>query len=300
MSSKRVREDKDIQLPVVSLALERIKVDEAKNLRRFNPDAKAVEDLARSILSEGMINPVLVREVTVDNALYTHQYELVAGYQRMKALAYLNDNGHRVEAVQASVVTVDLEKPNQAKILNLMENLRRNELSYIDAAYVIKDLQDSGMTNVDISKEFGKSGAWISYVSKMLTLRPGVQKKIHEGAVNWQTARRLPDMTEEEQDEAVSQKDTKTAQGVAEEAKKKKGRKNKRGRKAREDSAEGRNLSSKQAVLQFEGMVKELVEAEGKKTKADESAIELYGNLVKFLTGALGVKAFHNRLMKTL
>jgi ParB family chromosome partitioning protein len=291
MSSKRVREPHDVQLPVISLTLDKIKVDEAKNLRRFEPNARSVEELATDILANGMINPVLVRK------LLEGEYELVAGYQRMKALAHLNTTGNKIDKVQASVVEVAEDSPHRTKILNLMENLRRNELSYIDAAYAIKDLQDAGMTNTDIAKEFKKSGAWVSYISKMLTLRPDIQKKIHEGKINFRLARTLPDLSVEEQDEAISADNPEKA---ASKSKKAKPRKNKRGRKSREDASEGRNLSSKQAILHFEDMAKELAEAEGRKSKAEENAIEVYSTLVKFLTGALGIKAFHNRLTKVL
>ena len=290
----------DVKLPVITLALEKILVDESKNLRRFNPDAKAVEELAMDILQNGMINPVLVKPIT-DADANGFEYELVAGYQRMKSLAYLRDNGNVIESVSASVVEISADEPQKSKILNLKENLRRSDISYIDSAYAIRELQEAGMTSGDIAKEFKKSGAWVSYVSKLLTLRPEIQKKIHSGAVNFRLAKTLPDLTEEEQDAAIAQLESgSTGSGVATAAKAKKPRKNKRGKKAKEDQTENRNLSSKQAVLLFEEKVEELAQVEGKKSKGEENAIELYGDLVRFLTGSIGIKALHNRIVKVL
>ena len=292
----------DVKLPVISLALDKIKVDEAKNLRRFNPDAKSVEELATDIRENGMINPVLVRRyIPAEGEVTDAEYELVAGYQRMKALAHLNTTGVKVDSVSASLVEVAQDDNKRSKILNLKENLRRSEISYIDAAYAVKELQEAGMTAGDVAKEFKKSGAWISYISKMLTLRPEIQNKIHSGEINFRLAKTLPDMTEEEQDAAIAElKAGASGSDVATRAKAKKPRKNKRGRKAKEDATENRNLSSKQAILLIEEKVVELEQVEGRKSKADEHAIDLYGSLVKFLTGAIGVKALHNQIMKVL
>ena len=297
-----VQDPHDVKLPVISLALDKIKVDEAKNLRRFSPDAKSVEELATDIRENGMINPVLVRRyIPVEGEVTDAEYELVAGYQRMKAVAHLVNTGHVVDSVAASVVEVGEGDNKRPKILNLKENLRRSDISYIDAAYAVKELQEAGMTAGDVAKEFKKSGAWISYISKMLTLRPDIQKKIHTGDINFRLAKALPDMTEEEQDAALEElKSGAGGSSVASRAKAKKPRKNKRGRKAKEDTTENRNLSSKQAILLMEEKVVELEQVEGKRTKADEHAIDLYGSLVKFLTGAIGVKALHNQIMKVL
>lgn len=316
MSKRTSQEATNVQLPVIQLALDKIKVDESKNLRRFNPDAKAIQDLAQDIKKNKMLSPVLVRVLNGDG-----EYELVAGFQRMKAIQYLNDNGETIGAVSASVVEIDADEVPEApaegteapktvsasairsKLLNLAENMRRNELSYIDAAYGIKDLMDAGMTAGDVAKEFKKSGAWVSYTRKFLDLRPEVQKRIHEGKINFRLARTLIDLTEEEQDAAITQADAGDLGGAgatAGKAKRAKGKKNKRGRAAREDQTEGRNLSSKQAILLLEGQVKELADAEGKRTKAEENAIDLYSNIIKYLTGAFGMKGLHNRVMKVL
>ncbi len=163
-----------------------------------------------------------------------------------------------------------------------------------------------GMTAGDVAKEFKKSGAWISYVSKMLTLRPEIQKKIHAGEIPFRLAKTLPDMTEEEQDQALEElKSGASGSEVARKAKAKKGKKDKRGRKAKEDTTENKNISSKQAILSLEEMVAELkAEPEEKRNKAEEAAAEyavgLYKGMIRFLSGSIGVKALHNVVVKGL
>lgn len=321
MSKKQTAVDINVELPVIGLALDKILVDESRNLRRFNPDPKRVMELADSIKANKLINPVLVR--LLDTPIPGHEeatHILVAGYQRMKALRYLNDNGFKVETVSASELPAEMEsqevkegeeaKTNvnsaQSKLLNLKENLERSEISYIDSAFAIKELMESGMTQADIAKEFKKSGAWVSYVVKLLTLRADVQKKIHEGKVTWRVARTLPDLTPEEQDEAIAAIDAgdkKAAAASVKKSKASKGRKNKRGRKAAEDSTENKNISSKAAILELEEMVVELkAEPEEKRGKTEQAAVDyavqLYKDVVKYLSGGIGVKALHNRVMK--
>lgn len=315
--SKRAasNEPLNVQLPVIQLALDKILVDESKNLRRFAPDAKEIEKLANSIRDNGMISPVLVRPLSEPVEGCTHV--LVAGYQRLKAIAHLNESGHHINEVSASLKEIpegedgtqeekDVVQARKFKILNLKENLDRSEISYIDAAYAIKELQDSGMTNTDIAKEFSKSGAWVGYVVKMLGLRAEIQKKIHSGVINFRLAKTLPELVEEEQDQRIAELEGgETGSQVAKRAKAGKKRKNKRGRKGQEDAVDNKNISSKQAILQLEELVAGLKEEpEEKRDKAEEAAVEyavgLYKDVVKFLSGGIGVKALHNRVMKAV
>lgn len=314
MSKRTAGQDPlNVQLPVIQLALDKILVDESKNLRHFAPDAKTIEKLADSIKDNGMWSPVLVRPLPEPVEGCTHV--LVAGYQRMKAVAHLNEKGHHITEVSASVKEVEGGVGTQeeqeglrsqvTKILNLKENLERSEISYIDAAYAIKELQESGMTNTDIAKEFGKSGAWVGYVVKMLGLRSDIQKKIHSGVINFRLAKTLPELSEEEQDARIAEVESGEASGsqAAKKAKAGKKRKNNRGRKGQEDAVDSKNISSKQAILQLEEMVETLsAEPEEKWNKAKQAGVEyaigLYKDVVKFLSGGIGVKALHNRVMK--
>ena len=287
---------------------------EIRRLRRIK-NLEEIEKLANSIRDNGMISPVLVRPLSEPVEGCTHV--LVAGYQRLKAIAHLNESGHHINEVSASLKEIpegedgtqeekDVVQARKFKILNLKENLDRSEISYIDAAYAIKELQDSGMTNTDIAKEFSKSGAWVGYVVKMLGLRAEIQKKIHSGVINFRLAKTLPELVEEEQDQRIAELEGgETGSQVAKRAKAGKKRKNKRGRKGQEDAVDNKNISSKQAILQLEELVAGLKEEpEEKRDKAEEAAVEyavgLYKDVVKFLSGGIGVKALHNRVMKAV
>lgn len=304
----------DVKLPVIELALEKIRVDETKNLRRFNPDAKTVEELALDIRKNKMLEPVLVKKINQSelDAAGPAEYELVAGYQRMKALTYLNDHGDSIDSVSASVVEIEDGDDRKAKILNIKENLRRSEISYIDIAHAAQELIATGMTAAEVATEFNKSRAWMSYVIAMLGLRPEIQKKIATGVIPFKVAKGLPALSEAEQDKGIAQLESgMSSTDVEKRSKIGKKRKSNRGRKEAGEAAEGKNISSKAAILALEELVAGLSaepeeEAEGKKkvNKAEAAAVEyavgLYKDVIKFLSGGIGAKALHNRVIKSV
>lgn len=296
MAKKSVEVSMTPALPVIELALKDIQVNEDKNLRRFPPTAQDIVKLANSIRDIGLLNPVTVRPVHHEGEMIG--YELVAGYQRMKAIKYLSENGMVIEKVPATVKDSDDQTARKA---NLDENQFRTDLSYIDSSYAIREMQQKdGMTKQEIAKRMGKSGAWVTYVERLLDLRPEVQKKIHEGKIPWRVARDLPELSEEEQDKAIAIAEAGDRKGAEASAKKSKGgRKSNRGRKAREDQADARGISTKQATAQLDELVKEISEKD-KYSKTEGAAMELYTDLSRFLRGAFGVKALHNRILKLL
>jgi len=295
MAKKTVEVSANVVLPVIELALNRIKVDEGKNLRRFPPSPKELQELADSIEKRGLIHPMTVRPLPSDTVVEGMDYELVAGYQRWKAIQSLIAKGLVLETIP---VTVKDSIDSEIRSTNLDENNIRTNTSYIDAAYAIKEMQEKdGLNKVEIAKKMRKSGAWVGYVEKMLTLRAEVQKKIHEGKIPWRVARDLPDMTEEQQDAAIAKVEAGDTKGAEATTKKTKVNKTKRGRKAREEQSDGRGLSAKQAIAQFEDQIKSITEQE-KYTKAEGKAMELYSDIARFMGGAFGMKALHNRVLK--
>lgn len=298
MAKKTAEMSAKVALPVIEMALNRIKVDEGKNLRRFPPNAKELQELTDSIEKRGLIHPMTVRPLPADEVVEGVDHELVAGYQRWKAIQTLISKGLVLETIP---VTVKDSTDAETRSTNLDENHVRTGTSYIDDAYAIREMQEKdGLTKADIAKRMRKSGAWVGYVEKLLSLRAEVQKKIHEGKISWRVARDLPDLNEEEQDAAIALAEKGDKAGAAASSKKAKAgkeKKSKRGRKAREDVSDGRGLSAKQAIAQFEEQIKSISEQD-KYNKAEGKAMELYSDIARFMGGAFGMKALHNRVLK--
>lgn len=281
--------DAAISLPVIELALDKIRVDESKNLRRFAPDAKAINELAESIKQEGLLQPVIVRpiEVNGDGA----EYELVAGFRRMQALRV-----NQSESVSARVVGGTSDN----KIINLTENRMRAELSPMDAAHAASELVASGMKKQDVGKAFGKSPAWTTRVLKFLTLRPAIQKQIHEGEIAFRVAIVLPDLTEEKQDALLSDiakrdKDGDSATEKATKAKSATGKKGKQGRKKKKAKKLAADPAVKEAakykkihvsvVKAHSQLCDKVKKAKKKATEKDKAMVTVLGALRGCLDG---------------
>jgi len=147
-----------------------ILIDEIKpNARqpRTQMDDETLGELAASIRSIGLLQPVVVRPV--DGG-----YELVAGERRWRAcrLAGLT----RIPAIIRE--TGDDQMLRDA----LIENLQRVDLNPLDEAAAFRQLVDDfGATHEEIAERVGKSRAAVTNSLRLLSLSPDVQQRIAAG-----------------------------------------------------------------------------------------------------------------------
>lgn len=153
------------------------------NQPRKHFDPAALNELADSIKSYGLISPIQVRKIN-DNL-----YELVAGERRLRAskLAGLE----KIPAVLVSITDED------SAVIAIMENIQRENLSYFEEARSYAQLMEYyGMTQDQIAKVLGKSQSFIANKIRLLKLDPDVAAKVVEENLSERHARallRLPD-----------------------------------------------------------------------------------------------------------
>jgi ParB/RepB/Spo0J family partition protein len=299
-------------VPLMELDFTQIYVDESRNLRRFAPDAKSIEELAADIVDNGQLQPVIVR-ASANGLAHNTPYSLVAGFRRMRALDHAIKSLGYDKPVLARVIEAD---DTQSSVSNLAENMRRKELSPMDVSFAISELKKIGMLQKDIGKKFGKSQGWVAQVSTLVNLRPDIQRKIHTGDIPFTVARTLAAMTDEEQDKALEAVATAKAAGEsASEAGKKASAasgkpKSGRGRKSKADKEDAGKvgLSAKKVSAAFEERVAEITakvetpegKVEPKLTKADEKVVGIYKLMLKFMGGGIGGQALENKLRAIL
>jgi len=141
-------------------------------------DDEAIQELAASIKSSGVLQPILVRRHGDDG------YQLVAGERRLRAagLAGLS----RIPAV--------LKEVDEREMLEiaLVENVQRENLSPIEEAKAYQSLVDkAGLTHDQISERVGKQRTSVSNALRLLLLPPEVQDMVSRGTFSAGHARAL-------------------------------------------------------------------------------------------------------------
>ena len=160
---------------VVELPVTAIRRNPRQPRRAFDPSA--LEELATSISSVGVVQPVIVRKV--DDG-----YELIAGERRWRA-AQLAGYTAIPAIIRAASDVESLE-------LALVENVVRQQLNAVDEAFALKVLlEDLGVTQEKLAARVGKGRSAIAIKIRHLDLPATIQETLAEGALSEGHARAL-------------------------------------------------------------------------------------------------------------
>lgn len=151
--------------------------------KHFNDES--IDELAQSIKSYGIIQPISVRKIN-DN-----KYELVAGERRLKA-------AKRVGLDVIPAIVVDITDRDSA-VLALLENLQREDLNYIEEAEAYYNLiKDHSYTQEKLAEIIGKKQSTIANKIRLLKLPNDIRKKVLENKLTERHARALLKLPTEE------------------------------------------------------------------------------------------------------
>ncbi|HZL86705.1 MAG TPA: ParB/RepB/Spo0J family partition protein [Candidatus Krumholzibacteria bacterium] len=160
----------------LEVAIERIQKNRVQPRRRFDDDK--LEELAVSIRANGVLQPLLVREVN-------GAYELVAGERRLRAAILAGRDTVPV------VVRQDVDDRESLK-LALLENVQRQDLNPMEEAQgYARLMQDFGMSQQDLAERLGKSRSAIANTLRLTSLPAELQTKIEKGELSAGHARAL-------------------------------------------------------------------------------------------------------------
>ncbi|MBE6461327.1 MAG: ParB/RepB/Spo0J family partition protein [Alphaproteobacteria bacterium] len=137
-------------------------------------------DLAASIKEKGVLQPILLRNVSGKG----HSYEIVAGERRFRAakMAGLNE-------IPALVKTLD---DNNAMEIALIENVQRENLNPIEEARAYKNLMECCDYELpDVARLIGKSESYIRNMLRLTSLPESVQGLVEQGELSASHARTI-------------------------------------------------------------------------------------------------------------
>ena len=157
---------------------------------RSDFDGMMLRELADSIKSQGIIQPITVRKLGFD------KYQLIAGERRFRASQLAG-----LERVPAFIRVANDE---QMLELALIENIHRQELNAIEIAISYQRLiEECQLTQEKLSERIGKNRSSIANTLRLLKLPPTVQVALRDGFITTGHARALITMENEEQQEAL-------------------------------------------------------------------------------------------------
>jgi ParB family transcriptional regulator, chromosome partitioning protein len=174
---------------LLTVALEEVVASPLQPRRQFDPER--LEELARAIRAQGIIEPLVVRPMAAADGAPA-RYELIAGERRLRAA--------RLAGLSAVPVIVREVDDHAALAISLVENLVRDDLNPVDEAHAFRRLnQEFSLSHDDIAVRIGKSRPYVSNTMRLLELAPAVLEMIERGELSAGQARPLLGLPAESQ-----------------------------------------------------------------------------------------------------
>jgi ParB family chromosome partitioning protein len=155
---------------------------------RVDMRAESLDELAASIKSQGIVQPILVRPVGVRAAGESQRYEIIAGERRWRAAQI---------AGLAEIPAVIREVPDEAAVaMALIENIQREDLNPLEEASALARLiGEFGLTHQAAAEAVGRSRAAVSNLLRLMDLADEVKTLLERRSIEMGHARALLGLT---------------------------------------------------------------------------------------------------------
>lgn len=176
-----INPDEVMQLPLAEITPNRY---QPRSI--FNEEK--IAELAQTIHTHGMIQPIVVRTIDDDKK----RYEIIAGERRFRA----------VSSLQWETIPAIIREMNDKETASvaLIENLQREELTVIEEAQAYQRLLDlHGLTQEALAQRLGKSQSTIANKLRLLKLPKTVHQAITDKQITERHARALIRLKDEDQ-----------------------------------------------------------------------------------------------------
>ena len=172
------QENGNVMLPISE-------IEPNRSQPRTEFDEKALSELAESISQHGLLQPILVRPLTLGG------YEIVAGERRYRACRMAG-------LIEIPVIIRELSEAETME-LALIENLQRVDLSPLEEAEGYSALMNEhGFTQDMVAQSVGKSRPAVANALRLLKLPESVREYLKDGKISAGHARALLSLEGEE------------------------------------------------------------------------------------------------------
>lgn len=176
-------EKREEEKNITYVNIESIRPNPYQPRKQFNQIS--MEELCESIKQYGVIQPINVRQIS------TNMYELVAGERRLRAATM-------AALTRIPCIVVDIND-NDSAVIALIENLQREDLSYMEEAEGYNNLiNEHGFTQEELANKIGKSQSTIANKIRLLKLPPLVKKMLSDNNLTERHARSLLKLHDEQ------------------------------------------------------------------------------------------------------
>ena len=161
---------------VASIDLDRIRPNPFQPRTDF--DTESLDELSRSIVEKGLIQPITVRRLG-------EEYQLVSGERRMRAAQRAG-----LDSIPAFIV--DVQSDAEMLELALVENIQREELNPIEIAHAYQRLiEECHLTQDEVGKKVGKDRSTVTNFLRLLKLPDRIRDGVRRGRLTMGHARAL-------------------------------------------------------------------------------------------------------------
>lgn len=178
-----IENDSETECGTVTLKISEIEPNRTQPRKEF--DEQALSELAESISQHGLLQPLLVRPLTLGG------YQIVAGERRYRA-------SRMAGLTEVPVIIKELTDTETMEIA-LIENLQREDLSPVEEALGYKALIDEhGFSQEEVAKSVGKSRPAVANALRLLKLPDNIMEYLKDGKISAGHARALLALENEE------------------------------------------------------------------------------------------------------
>ena len=175
-------------------SVKEIKLDKIKPGRfqpRSNFDDEKLQELTASIKNQGVLSPILVRELGLN------EYEVIAGERRLRA--------SKMAKLNTIPCLIDQKQDQDALISALIENLQREDLNPVEEARGLDRLKrEFGLTQDEVATSTGKARSTIANSLRLLSLPVKVLDMLSAGQIEKGHAKLLASLDPDEAEAAAA------------------------------------------------------------------------------------------------